>query len=166
MKAGTPMSGALVGAQTCPTCPFVFDSSNQDGFWDFNPYNGEVDVRPTDGEESTHFVICDNAFLACSDVYHRPMFVNVAEPEEEPIFGSLAVSTFFPPPLTFNDADGDTLAGSVETSVYGTNPNVKDTDGDGIGDGAEVYGWNWVDYPSFGANPLHMDVFVEVDYVE
>jgi hypothetical protein len=37
------------------------------------------------------------------------------------------------------DSDGDGLFDTDETSVYGTNPSVYDTDGDGVSDGAEVY---------------------------
>jgi hypothetical protein len=37
------------------------------------------------------------------------------------------------------DADGDGLANRAETLVYGTNPNVKDSDGDGMSDGDEVF---------------------------
>jgi hypothetical protein len=37
------------------------------------------------------------------------------------------------------DSDGDGLYNDDETSVYHTNPNVADTDGDGTGDGEEVY---------------------------
>jgi hypothetical protein len=48
-------------------------------------------------------------------------------------------------PLTANaapaqvDSDGDGLYDLDETSVYGTDPNVFDTDGDGTGDGEEIY---------------------------
>jgi hypothetical protein len=37
------------------------------------------------------------------------------------------------------DRDGDGLFDDDETSVYGTNPDAFDTDGDGTGDGEEVY---------------------------
>jgi hypothetical protein len=43
------------------------------------------------------------------------------------------------------DSDGDALYDTDETNVYGTNPGAYDTDGDGTGDGAEVY---------YGTNPL------------
>lgn len=36
------------------------------------------------------------------------------------------------------DRDGDGLYDLDETSVYGTNPKVFDTDSDGVGDGEEV----------------------------
>jgi hypothetical protein len=37
------------------------------------------------------------------------------------------------------DRDGDGLFDADETDVYGTNPDVFDTDQDGIGDGEEIY---------------------------
>jgi hypothetical protein len=37
------------------------------------------------------------------------------------------------------DRDGDGLYDDDETDVYGTNPDVSDTDGDGTGDGEEIY---------------------------
>ncbi len=37
------------------------------------------------------------------------------------------------------DRDGDGLYDDDETDVYGTNPDVFDTDGDGTGDGEEIY---------------------------
>jgi hypothetical protein len=43
------------------------------------------------------------------------------------------------------DRDGDGLFDDDETNVYGTNPDVFDTDGDGSGDGEEIY---------FGTDPL------------
>ena len=43
------------------------------------------------------------------------------------------------------DRDYDGLYDDDETDVYGTNPDVFDTDGDGFGDGEEIY---------FGSDPL------------
>jgi Stigma-specific protein, Stig1 len=37
------------------------------------------------------------------------------------------------------DRDGDGLFDDDEVEVYGTNPDVFDTDGDGVGDGEEIY---------------------------
>jgi hypothetical protein len=37
------------------------------------------------------------------------------------------------------DRDGDGLFDDDETDVYGTNPDAYDTDGDGTGDGEEIY---------------------------
>lgn len=38
-----------------------------------------------------------------------------------------------------SDRDGDGLFDDDEVNVYGTNPDLYDTDGDGSGDGEEVY---------------------------
>jgi len=46
------------------------------------------------------------------------------------------------------DRDGDGLYDDDEVQVYGTNPDVYDTDGDGVGDGEEVY---------YGSNPVAPD---------
>ena len=44
-----------------------------------------------------------------------------------------------------SDRDWDGLYDDDETDVYGTNPDVYDTDGDGFGDGEEIY---------YGGDPL------------
>lgn len=50
-----------------------------------------------------------------------------------------------PAPQGPADRDGDQLYDEDETGYYGTNPDVYDTDGDGVSDGAEVY---------YGTDPL------------
>lgn len=61
---------------------------------------------------------------------------------------------------TPTDSDGDGLSDSREREL-GTDPNVRDTDGDGLLDGVEA--GESARYP--GADPLHTDVYVEVDYM-
>jgi Bacterial TSP3 repeat len=90
-----------------------------------------------------------------------------------------------------NDADADTdgdglgdelenalgTCASKQSSVAGVNCNeiadTRDTDGDGLQDGWEVLGKQavdgqgnsvYLDLPTWGANPRHKDVFVEVDF--
>ena len=43
------------------------------------------------------------------------------------------------------DSDGDGLSDEAEIVITGTNPNVWDTDGDGLGDLelGEVVAWGW-----------------------
>jgi hypothetical protein len=53
-----------------------------------------------------------------------------------------------------SDRDGDGLFDDDETDVYGTNPDVFDTDGDGVGDGEEVYlGTDPLRSPTTGCAP-------------
>ncbi|HSN81089.1 MAG TPA: hypothetical protein VLS88_00805 [Polyangiales bacterium] len=78
---------------------------------------------------------------------------------------------------TYSDADNDGLTLDAE-SRYGSDPFDPDTDGDGLGDGVEVYGMfpggspttrTWSagsDIRSRGATPDRKDVFVEVDFWE
>jgi hypothetical protein len=60
---------------------------------------------------------------------------------------------------TVADTDGDGLWDGAEIHDYGTNPTASDTDDDGLDDAVEVTGLE-------DADPLRMDVFVEVDYME
>lgn len=58
------------------------------------------------------------------------------------------------------DTDDDGLNDSRERAL-GTNLTVADTDGDGLGDGAEVLATEALP----GADPLHRDIYLEVDYM-
>ena len=64
-----------------------------------------------------------------------------------------------------NDPDQDGLS-NREEQILGTQPNNPDTDGDGLRDGWEVYGYNGYDLHKNGASPLHKDIFVEMDYMK
>ncbi|HIE51372.1 MAG TPA: hypothetical protein EYP85_06400 [Armatimonadetes bacterium] len=57
------------------------------------------------------------------------------------------------------DADGLTRE---EEKALGTDPLRRDTDEDGLLDGWEVRGVRGLDLPTWGANPLHKDIVVEV----
>ena len=73
------------------------------------------------------------------------------------------------------DSDGDRLPDSVETNTgvfidsnnTGTNPNIADTDGDGISDGDEVLGsLAGLDLPAMGVSPLRKDLLLEYDWFD
>jgi len=77
------------------------------------------------------------------------------------------------------DSDGDGLGDLLEAEL-GTcvsqqqvalgecggqhTTNARDTDGDGLEDGWEVLGTGVQRFPAWGADPLHKDVFVEIDW--
>ncbi|HTM23421.1 MAG TPA: hypothetical protein VL172_23020, partial [Kofleriaceae bacterium] len=67
------------------------------------------------------------------------------------------------------DCDADGWSDGLETAV-GTPPCVRDWDGDGLDDGEEFYGVETrnesLQFPFWGANPAHKDVYVEADWVE
>lgn len=71
----------------------------------------------------------------------------------------------------FYDTDGDLLSDVEEISTYKTDPLNWDSDNDHLSDGIEVKGYDVdgddiidVDFPTYGANPLVTDIFVEVDW--
>ena len=71
------------------------------------------------------------------------------------------------------DTDGDGVTDSDEVNVYGTDPLDVDTDGDSLEDGWEIFGIDAnsdgtidLDLSSLGADPLHKDIFVEVDFMQ
>jgi len=63
------------------------------------------------------------------------------------------------------DSDGDGLTNAQEAKI-GTNPHNPDTDGDGIPDGAEYHNQTASGVPIPNADPLHKDVYVNVNYAE
>jgi hypothetical protein len=73
------------------------------------------------------------------------------------------------------DTDGDRIPDRHETNDgrfidrqhTGTDPRNRDSDGDGIEDGDEVYGTlGGLDLPALGANPVRKDIFIEVDWMD
>jgi hypothetical protein len=75
-----------------------------------------------------------------------------------------------------SDSDDDGLCDEAERH-YKTDPDALDTDDDQLSDRAELIGMEMpglgedgasalLDLPGLGANPLHRDVFVEIDYYE
>jgi hypothetical protein len=81
-------------------------------------------------------------------------------------------------PVPCTDSDGDFIPSVFERNdcqspcgIYvGTNPEVADTDGDGLSDGLEVFGLldggGTINLPELGANPLRKTLFLEIDWME
>jgi outer membrane protein assembly factor BamB len=72
-----------------------------------------------------------------------------------------------------SDTDQDCLTNEEEQAL-GTDPENPDTDGDGLFDGWEATALDpgnncgdlSLDLPGLGANPLHKDIFLEIDYMD
>lgn len=67
--------------------------------------------------------------------------------------------------LSVADSDNDGLRNVAET-LYGTDPQDPDTDGDLLPDGAEVKSGRFPNDTLAGADPLRKDVFIELDHVD
>jgi len=75
---------------------------------------------------------------------------------------------------TCDDTDGDRIPdvfelGDCSTAnggFVGSDPNLADTDGDGLDDGDEVYGTlGGLDLSAFGCNPCRIDLLIETDWI-
>lgn len=67
------------------------------------------------------------------------------------------------------DNDGDGIGDAHELVYLCTNPDLRDTDKDGLEDGWELFGLEFADgtrtdLPALGAYPCSRDVFVQIDY--
>lgn len=67
-------------------------------------------------------------------------------------------------PTTSVDSDNDGLP-DIQESIIGTSIVNADSDDDAIPDEWEVYGHEYVDYVSLGANPRRKTIFVECDFM-
>jgi hypothetical protein len=61
------------------------------------------------------------------------------------------------------DRDADGIPDRDEVRIYGSDPDKRDTDGDGLLDGWEVHGFRGVRLDRMGASPVHKDIFLELD---
>jgi hypothetical protein len=106
-------------------------------------------------------------------VYHKPDYKPYTDPDTgatvtDPATGNPKLFSGLPRPVYLcpegaPDSDDDTICDEVEAK-YGTDPMKADTDQDGLDDAFELFGYEHLDLAGYGADPLHRDVFVEVDY--
>jgi len=149
--------------------PMVRTTSNQaingsttraDGVFQYDPYEGGQYTYPLEGKGASEFTFTKPGFQTVVK-YHRPDYQMIEHASGEQRAYS-TMSVYLP---RERDSDGDGLADDVERKL-GTLVDDVDTDQDGLPDGWEVNGHDWVDYAAFGANPRVRDLFVEIDYQE
>lgn len=144
--------------------------TSSSGIWYFDAYgdfHGTSDVQillPGSGQEAISLSYALAGYKSVL-VAHRPKYQNTTYNGKD--YTLTAVQAIYLCPTGAPDNDGDGLCNAAEAD-YGTDPNKRDTDGDGLSDAAEVLGMTVggspVDLRYFGANPLHKDVFIYMNY--
>ena len=146
---GAPISGASVTLERFDGTQFVaLDPASQAGL--FDPAENPIQTG----------LLGEYGWDAVPGDYR----VSVSAPGCAPATSSTVT---VPPPatavgvsLTCTDTDGDGIRGEDEVNLFGTDPNVSDTDGNGVADGAEdsdLDGLNNLDELRNGTNPTTPD---------
>ena len=179
-----PLEGATVLIRECPSCTPISVTTASNGTYVYDAYdsNGDlvnpvlpigedavlVEVLPLLGPRTFSFPSGDQTFyfgISGAHAYHNVnRQINTdSEGRMYSIVRDIYVTPIFPLPLPIFDQDSDGLHRDVELAI-GTSDNHQDTDLDGLFDGAEWVGYNWIDYEAYGASPLARDVLIEADY--
>lgn len=172
-RTGQPLDGARVRIQTgrcagtgCSSATSGQDLTNSSGLWRFDGYGdfeGEDNVifpTPRTGDEAVGLNFWKSGYQS-QTVRHKSDFEHVTYNGKA--YKRSEVQSVYLCRTGSADSDGDGLCNEAEAR-YGTDPNNPDTDGDGFSDRAEVLGYESVDLRYHGADPLHRDIFLEVDW--
>ena len=138
---------------------FVFDAYTNDPGYD----QANTDIKilgASSGKEAIEFEITANGYQSRT-VYHKPDYQNYEHEGSTYQYTEVPITHLCP--VGSPDNDGDTLCNDAEIR-YGTDPDNSDTDGDSLSDTAEIFGYNGVDLPGMGADPLRKNLFIEADY--
>jgi hypothetical protein len=112
-------------------------------------------------------------------LFWNPTLIELIVPELEAgiydvvVTTSVGGSNSVPFEIVDNDSDNDCLT-DTEEETLGTDPDDPDTDGDGLLDGWEAAALDpdnncndlGLDLPGLGADPLHKDIFLEIDWMD
>ncbi|ESQ17040.1 MAG: hypothetical protein N838_25450 [Thiohalocapsa sp. PB-PSB1] len=156
----TVLNGQCSGSG-CSVTP-VQEVTTSSGLYVFDAYSTTASkiILPSSGEEAITLMVSKSGYQP-RIVYHKPKYETINYNGETRYYTQ--VPTVYLCPLGSLDSDGDSICNDAEAR-YGTNAYNSDTDGDRLSDAAELFGWSGVDLATFGANPKHKDVFIEIDY--
>lgn len=157
-------AGAGCAAHTSGS--WVITQTRADGSFIYDAYAYSVDpsevmyIYPQPGQEALLLLFSKSGYQSRL-VWHKPDYQSYSTGGKT--YNYTIVPTVYLSPYGAPDADGDGVCDDAEAR-YGTNPNLSDTDGDGLSDNAELFGFDGLDLHYYGADPLHKDIFLEIDY--
>jgi len=170
LSTGAALNSATVTAQECPGCEIFSTTTGAgkdayaayDGVYVFDPYAFGPQIEQVAPADAVKLTVSKSGYVSRT-LYHDvelmtdPTTGRKFDVRSVPL---VSLSNYYG---AGRDSDYDGLS-NYEEGRLGTDPYDSDTDDDGLLDGWEVYGDNWVDYPALGADPLRMDLFLEIDY--
>jgi predicted SprT family Zn-dependent metalloprotease len=163
-NSSSGVNGAIVSVKNCPACTTNTETTPSiaayAGSWKFDAYDGDPLVLQRTGADAVRIRVSKAGFLTRT-FFHKVEFKKRSTSAGDRYYDVVANLRIFP--VGTADTDGDGLYDSEEIAL-GTNRFMTDTDSDGIPDGWEVWGHNWVDYKRLGCDPRHKDLLVDVDY--
>jgi len=154
---GSPNNISTITVQECPGCPVRTVQSDTFGNYQFGPFPLAQRLEPKNGAKAIKVTFTPPSSHLPVVRYFKPVYTPILQGSSRSV-ATLDMSVVFDSIPFDEDQDGDGLPFARDPD-----PNNPDADGDGIDDGAEYYGRDWVDLPSLGADPAHKDIFVEYD---
>jgi len=153
--SGEYVEGALVKVKNCSTCQEYQDTTGPNGEWKFDSCNEPSDpLIMQEGVDAVRIQITKPGY-APATIYHQVIY---DRQDQNGCHYDIRDAELFPSVVTdcgefySDDCDFDGLTNQQESKI-GTHYRQPDTDCDGLNDGHEVNGHNWIDYSYLGADP-------------